>query len=115
MTDHNLLTQKTKYILDEHKNVIPATLLEWAEYLESHHKERIVAKDKIDGHMVSTVFLGLDHSNICNAGKLEIFETMIFGKNSGAEEYCDRYATWAEAEEGHRRAIQWVKDGCKDD
>jgi hypothetical protein len=27
------------------------------------------------------------------------------------EIYCRRYSTWQEAEEGHRKAIEWVKEG----
>ena len=30
-------------------------------------------------------------------------------------DYQERYATWKEAEEGHKRAVQWVKEGCKED
>ena len=70
---------------------------------------------KVNGKWVSTVFIGLDHRWL-DDGKLEIFETMVFdeGKES-TEDYCERYATWDEALEGHGRAVQWVKDGCKDE
>lgn len=26
--------------------------------------------------------------------------------------HCVRYPTWAQAEEGHKVAIQWIEDGC---
>ena len=104
------LNKKDKYILDENKNVVPATLMEWEQFLENTHKERVVNKTEINGLMVSTVFLGLDHSF---DGSLDIFETMMFeGKES--LNYCERYSTWKEAEEGHQRAVQLVIDGYKE-
>jgi hypothetical protein len=39
---------------------------------------------------------------------------MIF-KAKRSLDYCERYSTWDEALEGHNKAIEWVKDGCKDD
>jgi hypothetical protein len=51
---------------------------------------------------VSTVFLGLDH-NFKNHGPPILFETMAFIGDASAG--YERYATWAEAEEGHAR---WV-------
>lgn len=101
----DFLQKKDKFILDENKNVIPATLLEWSEFLEKTHKERIVKRTEINGLRVSTVFLGIDHSF---NGSLDIFETMIF-KGKKPLDYCDRYSTWQEAEQGHERAIQWIK------
>lgn len=105
-----LHTKKDKFILDKDRNVIPATLYEWGEFLENTHEERIVNKTEINGLRVSTVFLGLDHSF---NGSKHIFETMVFEENSFHENYCERYSTWEQAEEGHQRAVQWVKDGCK--
>lgn len=103
--------KKEHFILDENKNVIPASLLEWGEFFENTREERIVNRTEINGLRVSTVFLGLDHSF---DGSLHIFETMVFKKKSEVG-YCERYSTWQEAEEGHKRAIEWVKNGCKDE
>lgn len=113
-----LYEKKDKFILDEDKNIIPANLLEWGEFFENHDKKRIVKQEIVEDKFVSTVFLGLDQSwYIDKDHKPLIFETMIFhGKGEGRSDiYCDRYATWKEAEEGHEKAVQWVKDGCKDD
>ena len=112
------LKKKTKFILDENKNVIPATLLEWGAWLEdkNNRKHKIVKQEEVNGLEVSTVFIGLDHghpvfcTDIRNYKPL-IFETMIF-KDQDEVGYCDRYSTWQEAEEGHAKAVQWVKDGC---
>lgn len=114
-----LYTKKDKFILDKDKNVIPANLLEWGEFLEHRRDEKIVKKEMVNGYRVSTVFLGLDHGypelhpNIKYYKPL-IFETMIFKGKSGIEEYCNRYSTWQEAEEGHEKAVEWVKNGCKE-
>ena len=43
-----------------------------------------------------------------------VFETMVFDGDR-SDIYQERYATWKEAEDGHKRAIEWVKNGCKED
>ena len=96
------------YILDDDKNVIPASLMEWASFFENTDDERIVKRTEINGFRVSTVFLGLDHGF---NGLLDIFETMVFkGKDFANVEYCERHSTWKAAEKGHERAIEWVKN-----
>lgn len=88
------------YRLDGHEPVQCADLSEWAQWFDT--SKRIVAQDDLsDGTRVSTVFLGIDHN--FSGGPPLLFETMIFGgANDG---YQVRYSTWAEAEDGHRRAL----------
>jgi len=102
------------YNLDENNNPIPCTLREWGDLYETEegNDRRRVAEDWIDGYHVSTVFLGMDHGFY--PGQLHLFETMIFGEGNG-DGYQTRCATWKEAEDMHKKAIQWVKDGCKDE
>lgn len=108
----DFLKEKNHFILDENNKVIPANLLEWAEFLEDAKDKRIVNKTKINDYEVSTVFIGFDYNSLSD--KPHIFETMVFNKKDKPyTNYCDRYSTWKEAEEGHQKAIQWVKDGCK--
>lgn len=42
-----------------------------------------------------------------------LFETMIFkikdGKVNYRDLYSDRYSTWEEAEEGHKKALEFAK------
>lgn len=71
-----------------------------------------VANDHVDGMRVSTVFVGVDMGY--GDGPPLIYETMVFPEDSWDEQYCDRYATEQDALVGHAKAIQWVKDGCKD-
>ena len=64
-----------------------------------------VALTKIGPVEISTVFLAINHGFSSDSVPL-VFETMIFGgKFSG---YCERYSTWQDAEEGHKRAKAMV-------
>lgn len=74
-----------------------------------------MAFDKINGFDVSTVWLGINHAYSFDNGPPLLFETMVFDKDDWHEIYMDIYSTWDEAVEGHKRAIQWILDGCKQD
>jgi hypothetical protein len=83
----------------------PMTTLEWRKAFETW--DRTVRKTEVNGLLVSTVWLGMDH-NFSQTGPPLIFETMVFG-NDG-EEYCERYATKTEAKKGHNDAVEWAKN-----
>ena len=102
------------YKLDENKNAVPCSPMEWGKCREEMFKckTKHVAEKTIGDYWISTVWLGLDHQ--WGNGKPLLFETMISNKGEW-EDYCDRYSTWIEAEEGHKRAVEWVKNGCKED
>lgn len=87
-----------KYILVGREAVKLRDLDAWARWYEK--VDRVVGSTKGNGVHVSTVFLGLDHS--FGHGDPLLFETMIFGGKH--DDYQERYATWQEAEEGHRKA-----------
>lgn len=72
-------------------------ILEWGKWFET--ADRVVAQDEVGGHVVSTVFLGIDHN--FGAGPPLLYETMVFPKDAWAEQDCERYATRAEAQAGH--------------
>lgn len=66
-------------------------------------------RDKIGEATISTVFLSVDHgySRFFGwEGQPVLFETMIFGGEH--DEYQERYCTYDEAEQGHRRAVEMV-------
>jgi len=90
-------------------------LTTWANQFEemSRAGTRHVGSDNIEEKFISTVWLGNNHNFY--SGKPLLFETMIFNGNESIDIYCERYSTWDEAVEGHKKAIQWVLDGCKDD
>ena len=86
-----------KYILDGHKAVPCDDVFEWGRWFEKANRR--VAEEVRGEIRVSTVFLGLDHS--FGSGPPLLFETMIFGMK---DIYQERYSTWEEAEDGHKRA-----------
>ena len=93
------------YILEGH-NVIDLgegddSLFRWARWFEE--ADRHVARTELpDGLVVSTVFLGIDHS-FGRTGPPLLFETMAFHDGDGRE--TERYATWEQAEKGHAAMV----------
>lgn len=81
----------------------------WSRWMSSHRQERIVARDRLcdpdyQDVTVSTVFLGVDANHGLGQSPI-LFETMFFGGELNHEVFA-RYATWEEAEAGHRRAVE---------
>lgn len=99
------------YFLNKDHTYKPCDLMTWAKQYEELEKH--VANDEINGCRISTIWLGLDH-NYYNPGDPLVFETMVFN-SSGEDKYCMRYSTWEQAEAGHQEAIEWVKNGCKEE
>lgn len=104
------------YKLDENKNVIPSSLEEWASFIEGDlpTNYRQAGRDVINNMTISTIFIGLCHNYNPRSKIPIVFETMIFDIE-GKDIYQERYSTWKQAEKGHQRAIQWLKEGCKDE
>jgi len=94
------------YILSGKKVIKEKDVLKWAKWFENA-KERRVAHTRIKGVSISTVFLGLDHSFDDNSLPL-LFETMVFSGKLGEEQ--ERYATWEQAEKGHKEMVERVKN-----
>lgn len=98
------------YILGPGHVILPCiSLLQWAAWMEK--SDRHVARTEFDiGVIVSTVFLGLDHSFRDNGPPI-LFETMVFSDASDFEDLqCIRYATWEEAEAGHEQMCNKVRE-----
>lgn len=90
-----------KYILEGHDPVEVDDLFVWARWFET--ADRHVANTDLGDVRISTVFLGLDH-NFGPSSPPLLFETLIFG---GPEDgYCERHATWTDAEAGHKKAVE---------
>ena len=83
------------YILKDKFTVPVRDVLDWARWFET--ADRCVARDVVDGAVVSTVFLGTNHQ--FGDGPPLLFETMVFG--GPMDQCCDRYASWDEAAAGH--------------
>jgi hypothetical protein len=90
------------YILDATGKPVPATnLLRWGEWFE--RANRTVEKDEIDGHFISTVFLGIDH-NFLGEGPPILWETMVFDPDGKALDQI-RYNSLDAARNGHKAAV----------
>jgi len=74
---------------------------EWA-YGPEGLAHRRVALDRLGDTEISTVFLIADHS-FREDGFPILFETLVMGGPEDGE--MTRYATWYEAEEGHRATV----------
>ena len=84
------------------KKCVKCDLMTWAKFIENGDRSRIIQQTKIQGILVSTVFLGIDH-NFGN-GPPSLFETMVFG--GAMDEHQERYPTWRKAYNNH-----WVLVG----
>lgn len=63
--------------------------------------------------IVSTVFLGIDHSHAA-PGPPIIWETSVFASSDRGEVYGDRYSTQEEALEGHERGVEFAQKWCRE-
>jgi hypothetical protein len=93
------------YILNNNNKPIPASVIEAADWLEEGSDRRTVKRDEIGDILVSTVFLGLDHS-WTPGGKPVLWETMIFGGEH--DQYQERYTSHKDALEGHEKALTLI-------
>lgn len=91
------------YILDSAKNVVPVDMETWARWNDSRHREGRVGINKIGHRLISTLFIGYDHSD---SDEPMVFETVVF-----PEENCQaRYSTWAQAAKGHQIAVALARE-----
>jgi len=82
----------------------PVEMMEWARLHADDNIKRVALEER-EGISVSTVWLGLNH-RLGGDGPPLIFETMIFGGDHDQDQW--RYATEAEALEGHAEAVASV-------
>jgi hypothetical protein len=100
------------YKLEGHETV-PATVHEFAELYENPTL-RQVGDTMLKDYRISTVFLGVDHGSI-NGENPILFETMVFYHGDGEDDLGlnheqERYSTWDEAEAGHKRWVEEVRE-----
>ena len=81
-------------------------VLQWAEWFERSADQRVVAQADVDGVLVSTVFLGVDHAI---GGHPSLWETMVFGGRHDGRQW--RYGALEEALVGHAWAVTFVSRG----
>lgn len=79
-------------------------------------RDRIVDQTEVGHFFVSTVFLCLDHGfpemkKMSEPYRPLVFETMIKNLKTGEWlDYQERYHTYQEAQEGHKKAVQCVNE-----
>lgn len=82
-------------------------VLKWGSFFG--HQNRTVSRKKIgkgkNRVVISTVFLGIDHSHGFSKYPI-LFETMVFGGLNNL--YQQRYRTWNEAARGHRKICKMI-------
>ena len=81
------------------------TISEVNNVFESNIGKRVMF-DQVGNVIVSTVFLGLNHSMMPGTDPI-LFEGMIFGGEFDGEQ--DRYYTYDDAIRGHECAVKLVK------
>jgi len=103
------------YILNEDKTVTLANPedVKIGVYNGLDGEDRILAQEQVGQAWVSTVFLGLDYSFGIDRGAPVLFETMVFRNDSGNDsgEECERYCTYQEAVDGHKRMVASISSG----
>lgn len=114
-----------KYILEGKSIKEVDDLIQWGKWWETADRtvartvltpvNKVVAflfrKEKV---LISTVFLGIDHSLFLSPpGDPVLFETMVFKDSSCDDLETCRYCTWDEAEIGHADVVKrWKKGFC---
>ena len=95
------------------KNIAEIDLSKLGYRKDFDWNNRFDLKTEVNGNLISTVDLGIDHS--FGIGEPLYYETMVFAKNGKDiifdDLYCERYSTEKEAIEGHKKAIELVKNG----
>lgn len=101
------------YYLNDDHTTRPCTIEEWIDQIKTLSKEdrKHVGIDRMEGKLISTVWLGINHAII--GEEPMIFETMVFVDDGHMQDiYCRRYSNWDDALKGHNKAVTWVLKGC---
>lgn len=75
--------------------------------VDSFNNRKILRTELRSGHVISTVFLSIDHAY--NSSTPVLFETMIFGSESNYTDlYCKRYTEYDGAFAGHIKLLEQI-------
>lgn len=102
------------YILKDKEPIPEGDTTKWALWFQKANTR--VGETFVGKWRISTVFLGIDYNMF---GKPHLFETMVFEREpkikelfgremsvaESRDELTRRYATWEEAERGHREIV----------
>lgn len=96
------------YILNGHIPIPEKSVIKWGQWLETSEVARRVARTRIGGTIVSTVFLGLDHNFSMTANQPILFETAAFGTDTIDSLW--RTATWDDAQAKHDEVVAEIRN-----
>ena len=85
----------------------PISMEEWVVLFEDFDNRVVGKSETAAGCLVSTVWLGLDHS--FGEGPPLIFETLAYCDHLSTNE-MERYATLEEAQAGHTRWVEFLEN-----
>ena len=94
-----------KYILQGKVAIPEPDVQKWAKWFEK--ADRRVKVTHVGDTMISTVFLGIDHS-FGQLGPPLLFETMVFIGDGDGD--MNRYPTWKLAEQGHDEMVKRIHE-----
>jgi hypothetical protein len=100
------------HILDGHKPVKVAGLLDWARQIE--WRDRDVADDHLGAEgpvRFATVFFDIDTGSACDGRHPLLFETRVLG--GAFDGMCERHAAWDQAAAGHQRVLALAQGECE--
>lgn len=80
------------------RTLVEADPAEWMLWFGANPGQRIVGHTRVNGAVVSTVFIGLEGC---------LFETLVW--SGPCRNIDDRYTTWGEAERGHEAIVARVR------
>jgi len=95
------------YRVDEYGEAVPTDAFEGTRQLASAESRCVAMHRTLDGHVLSTAFLVMDH-NWMDGGPRVLWDTRLLGP-SGQCRILAKYATLAEAEIGHRRCLALLR------
>ena len=91
-------TYNSNYILVNGKVEHCPDIIKWGKWFSEN--DRTVIRTEKEGYIISTVFMGLDHS--FGGGPPLLFESMVFKDETGGQDHdVFRYSTLEQAKEGH--------------
>ena len=102
---NELLAMLHLYVLQDHIPLLMPDIQVWLEFMETELDARRVAWKEVEGSMVSTVFIGIDHAWL--GGPPQLFETMVFGGPLDREQF--RCSTWEQAEAMHEAVCARIR------
>jgi len=93
------------YILDDKNKPVEVDIEEYSKWISEAPCRKIIGRTRLEDSLISTVFMGLDHS-YGDGQKHVLWETMIFGGKY--DEYQERYCSHEKAIRNHEYIVRKI-------